>query len=381
MTGSVERGRDGVGDYTRLLATECAERGIPVVIVALADRYVQQPTREDWPVGIRVLRLPHHARWSERIAATRALLREFAPSWVSLQFVQYSYQRWGIPVMLARKIGRLVGKARLHIMFHEIWIGPHGSWRRRLVSAAQRRLVLSLATRAEVVHTSNEYYCNVLTSHGIETHILPLFSSVPVTPVPEHGWFLETLAASGCDSIEQRRVDWWVLMLFGTIHPEWPAAPLLPRLAKVAIDAGKKLVIVSVGRLGAGTGPWQTMTRRHGEEAAFVMLGEQPEERVAEALRQADFGIATSPYVLLGKSSTAAAMFDHGLPVIVNRDDGVPTTEDGLDERRRALIIRLDDHFADRLRSVRRLPVQCGVSDCASQWLRALQSATVPVTS
>ncbi len=381
MTGAVEFGRDGVGDYTRLLATECATRGIPVVIVALADRYVQQTTKEHWPAGIRVLRLPYGAPWSERISATRALLREFEPSWVSLQFVQYSYQRWGIPVTLARNIGPLVGNARFHVMFHEIWIGPRGPWRRQLVSAAQRRLVLSLARRADVVHTSNECYRDLLTSHGVEARLLLLFGNVSVTSLLDRAWALPTLAASGCDSIEYRRQDWWVLVLFGTIHPEWPAEPLLPHLAKAAIDAGKKLVIVSVGRLGAGAGPWRTMTQRHGGEAAFVILGEQPEERVAEVLQVADFGVATSPYVLLGKSGTAAAMFDHGLPVIVNRDDGLTSADDGLDERRRALIVRLDDHFAERLHTVRRLPAQSGVSHCASQWLHALESATVSVAS
>lgn len=381
MTGSVERGRDGVGDYTRLLATECAERGIPVVIVALADRYVQQPTRENWPVGIRVLRLSHHGRWSERIAATRTLLREFEPSWVSLQFVQYSYQRWGLPVTLARTMQRLTGKARLHIMFHEIWIGARGSWRRRIVSAAQRRLVLALAAHGDVVHTSNECYWSLLTTSGVEAHLLPLFGNVPVTPALDPGSIIETLAACGCDSIEHRRADWWVLVLFGSIHPEWPAEPLLPRLAKAAADVGKKLAIVSVGRLGTGYASWRTMAQRHGSDAAFVLLGEQSEDRVAQLLQFADFGIATSPYILLGKSGTAAAMFDHGLPVIVNRDDGLAVSDDALDERRRALIIRLDDHFAQRLQTVVRLPAESGVSHCANQWLHALQSATVPVAS
>jgi hypothetical protein len=35
----------------------------------------------------------------------------------------------------------------------------------------------------------------------------------------------------------------------------------------------------------------------------------------------ADFGVAASPWQLIGKSGSAAAMLDHGLPVIVSRDD------------------------------------------------------------
>jgi hypothetical protein len=34
-----------------------------------------------------------------------------------------------------------------------------------------------------------------------------------------------------------------------------------------------------------------------------------------------DFGVVTSPLSLIGKSGTAAAMLEHDMPVIANRDD------------------------------------------------------------
>jgi hypothetical protein len=42
---------------------------------------------------------------------------------------------------------------------------------------------------------------------------------------------------------------------------------------------------------------------------------------VSAFLQGVDLGIATTPWEIIGKSATAAAMVDHGLPVIVSRDD------------------------------------------------------------
>ena len=52
-----------------------------------------------------------------------------------------------------------------------------------------------------------------------------------------------------------------------------------------------------------------------------VLLGEKSPDEVSQLLQTLDFGIATHPWALAGKSGAVAAMLDHGLPVIVPRDD------------------------------------------------------------
>jgi len=42
---------------------------------------------------------------------------------------------------------------------------------------------------------------------------------------------------------------------------------------------------------------------------------------LSHLLRAADFGLAPHPWALIGKSGAAAAMLDHGLPVLVPRDE------------------------------------------------------------
>ncbi len=71
LTGSLEQGKDGVGDYTRLLAHECASRGAAAQVVALADRHTERP-RTDSSGPVEVVRLPYGMRWPSTIGVCRS---------------------------------------------------------------------------------------------------------------------------------------------------------------------------------------------------------------------------------------------------------------------------------------------------------------------
>jgi hypothetical protein len=115
----------------------------------------------------------------------------------------------------------------------------------------------------------------------------------------------------------------------------------------------------------------------------MLRLGEQPAQRISELFNTVDFGIATTPLALIGKSATVAAMFDHGLPVVVNRDDCRWTAPATADDREAALAIRIDSDLAARLRHARRLPAAWRLQSVAAQWLGELAGAaeTVPTWS
>ena len=51
-----------------------------------------------------------------------------------------------------------------------------------------------------------------------------------------------------------------------------------------------------------------------------LTLGAQPARDISQCLLAADFGVSPVPPEYLSKSGTAAAMLDHGLPVIVTRE-------------------------------------------------------------
>jgi hypothetical protein len=375
LTGSLEPGKDGVGDYTRMLAAACTRLGVACQIVAVADRHIAHASTDriasDGESGMEIVRLPDRLSWPSRLDTADRVMKAFRPQWVSAQFVPFSFHRWGIASTLVRALPRLAGQARLHVMLHEIWVGAEGSWRRRLMSEAQRRCVLRLCRYpGTLVHTSNAAYQHILETHGIGARVLPLFGNIPIASGGAWPWLAPELAAAGCDAGD-RRSAWWICVLFGTLHPNWPPEPLFGRLQQAARDAGKRVAVISVGRLGSGEALWNVLSSRYAESFVMLRIGEQTDGRVSEVMNAADFGIATSPYALLEKSGTAVAMFEHGLPVIVNREEG-PAVR-GVAENR--TVIRLDARFATRLAEARRADPQSRLESVATAFIGDLQAA------
>ena len=379
VAGCLEPGLDGVGDYTRWLAIEAGRRGARCRLVAIADRYSADSKIAHDQHGIETLRLPVTMPWKARIRTATKFLRQTPPDWVSLQFVPYSFQKKGFAGALVRGIPQLVDRSRLHVMLHEIWIDGSASWRKRLVSAVQRRAILSLARRPHaVIHTSNGTYQHELRAHGVAARVLPLFGSIPIARSDATPWLAPLLDAAGCEALSRARGDWWLFTLFGTLHPIWPPLPLLEDLRAAAAAANKRIAIVSVGRLGAGERLWADLASTYASSIPMLRLGEQPAERISELLQTVDFGIATTPLALIGKSATVAAMFDHGLPVVVNREDCCWQAANLTDARETALVIRLGGDLGAQLRQARHLPPVWRLPDVATQWLADLSGAGSP---
>lgn len=372
LAGSLEQGKDGVGDYTRLLAHECASRGVQAQVIALADRHIEHPRNDSSSTSVEIVRLPYGMRWSTRLACAGDGIRRWSPHWVSLQFVPYSFQRWGIATSLVNAMAQLTGPAKRHAMLHEIWTGG-ASWPQKVIGASQRQCVLKLCRHVSaVVHTSNETYRRILADHAVDARVLPLFGSLPVADTGADGWLPAALAEVGCGDVAGARQKWWLVAIFGTLHPVWRPEPLMQRLQAAAAESGRRLALISVGRLGPGESLWREMQGRYGALTPMLRLGEQPETRISQLLNSVDFGIATSPYTLVGKSATIAAMVEHGVPVIVNREDGPPGGNPARDED---AYIRLDEWFADRLMRARRGPRRWRLSEVADQFLEDLASA------
>ena len=240
-------------------------------------------------------------------------------------------------------------------MFHELWIGSarNAPLKERAVGMLQRRCILDLLRRLNVriVHTSNPAYEALLQTAGIPGIRLPLFGNIPVIDAkrePHEGWNFG---------------------IFGTLHPVWPPEPLFARLR----ESGRKIAISHIGRLGSGQALWEKITREYGGVFELRSLGEQSREKIADFFSTLDFGIATSPWELIGKSSSAVAMLEHGLPVIVNRDDA---HYDGWRETGYSpLLIKMGADLTDRLAAAQRANPRRVLPDVAHQFLNDLGNA------
>jgi hypothetical protein len=322
----MEPGRDGVGDYTRDLAAACVQRGHACAIVAINDRFVDRSREErQGPKGadLEVLRLPPSDGWRERSQAVLEWLQRKPADCVSLQFVPYGYHPKGVVTTLGAHLAPLVAGRRVHFMLHELWLGVEraASIKHRLVGWAQRHALLKLAKALSpnVVHTSNAAYRAIAVAEGMPARLLPLCGNIPIAANVPARW-LDVQAATLGARLVPREQSWW-FGLFGTLHPVWSPEPVFGYIAEAAERAGRHVFIGAIGRLGHGETLWRELQAKYAQRFSFVEFGERGARDVSAFLQSVDFGIATTPWELIGKSGTAAAMLEHGLPTIVTRDD------------------------------------------------------------
>jgi glycosyltransferase involved in cell wall biosynthesis len=354
IVGSLEPGKDGVGDYTQSLGDECRRVGHATFLLSLNDSWIDKRTR-----GNRSLRLPSTTPWTSRIKTGRTFVAENHPDLVSLQYVPYSFHPAGLSFALPKIVQAIIGRVPAHLMFHELWIGSQigAPFKAKVFGFCQRKIIKSLVTgmACRLIHTSNTIYARLLSRHGIEAKILPLFGSVPV--------MANAVVAPRDDNALR-------LGLFGSIHPEWEPEELFVRLQSL----GKPIQVYHIGRIGPGESLWKQVVQRYEAEIQFQRFGEQSFENISQFFLSLDFGVATTPLSLIGKSSTVAAMLDHGLPVIVSRNEihfpGVPE-ENPAPER----LISIDENFLKRVQTVRIQNPEPSLPKIARQFLHDLVAA------
>lgn len=308
---SLAPGVDGVGDYTRRLAESCAARGHECLLVALNDRHITVNSREKHPdLPIQIVRYAADSDWKQRLALLEPLVASFKPDRSSWQFVPYGYHPKGlVPTPILRDVAALVPVAGRHALIHELWIGLSvgESLKNRLVGLLQRRPLLAWleSWAPQTLATTNTVYQHVLRRHGHDARILPLFGNIPInrTPIP-------TAPDPSCLSV----------IAFGTLHPQWDPLPSATFFAAAAQLQNKRLQLCLAGRSGTHATAVQTVFGRISGQAPRI-LGELSPSAASAAFQAADVGLAPHPWALIGKSGAAAALLEHGLPVIVPRDD------------------------------------------------------------
>jgi len=369
LCSSLEPGRDGVGDYTRRLARECAKLGHACALIALNDGHLSAVAENIEPDGLATLRLPPAAD----IGRAVEFRKRFAPDWISLQLVAYGLNPKGVLFAAIPRLQAVVGRVPLHLMLHELWLGNDAvpQLRHRVVGWLQksslRRLLATL--RPVFVSTTNPVYAALLKTIDVDAGIVPLFGNIPITrdePLP--------------DDIVNRLQPCpdWMGLFFGGLYREWHPEPFFGRLARAARKAGRSVGLVQLGNAGGeGDAIWKELERDYAATFNFVRLGPQPAPVVSAVMQKADFGIAASPWSVIGKSGAAAVMLDHGLPVIVTRDDFQPRVTASLPPTTDPLVHRDSDALEAKLAAglPRRAPRE-RAPEIAADWIKQLTLLT-----
>ncbi len=324
---SLEPGQDGVGDYTRRLASEFIRQNHPCVILALNDTHVSSlriELQEMEGVPVSVMRLPHTMNWENRITESSNWLKAFSPDWLSLQFVPFGYHKKGLPFGLGKRLAALNGNAMKHIMFHELWVGlDEGSpFKHRIWGVMQRAIIMDIVSRLNprLVHTQTEPYRIVLGREKIKASILPLFGNI--LPVSGDGWngLLEPLVSEAAGK-KMDRGKFYLAGVFGAVHPEWNAREAVNVLLPLARRFQKRLVLVLLGKNNVTREMLGRLKFELINDASIVVTGERTNAEISRILQTLDLGLATTPLQIIQKSGSVAAMLEHGLTILATRDD------------------------------------------------------------
>jgi hypothetical protein len=349
ICGSVEVGRDGVGDYTRRLSLELVSQGHLVRIIGINDTVttsVSENLQASGSQEIEVWRFPLSSTWVDRVCKLERQLNEFQPDWISLQYVPYSFHKKGIPYHFVKSLSCLNKKWHWHIMFHETWLGLSSlsPIKHKFVGYFQRMVAKRMiqVLEPERVSTSNRLYQIVLENANILATILPLFSNIPLANMPPEykANIIQKLAL-----VHSNLDDYIILGIFGSLHSEYDFEKVISAELDKAQRNNKKLIFLSFGRMG-NTEEFDRLQQLFSNTVQFNTFGELPESEVSYTMQILNEAVSCTPFEHIGKSGVYAALRLHNVKVLLPFSDKIPELEVEIKEYNDYLHSRPIGHWA-----------------------------------
>ncbi len=305
LCSSLECGRDGVGDYTRLLAQKLLTFGHEIKVIALNDRHIAAQSIEKHDQSLSIIRFGSQVCWKRRTDIAREQLEKFCPDWVSLQYVSFGFHQKGIPFFLPRRLRKLGMVHKWHVMFHELWNGGnlHSKLSHRLLGLFEKHISFSLVKKLKprLCTTSNALYHQWLNDAKIANETLPLFSNI----------------RSQTNEQNFKSISENTVAIFGHLESEELGRELISAAIKMADSRPLKWRV-----FGLAGSKWEKVLREKG--ISFHSSGQMGEEELSMAFQSCRFGLASTNIYRIGKSGSALAMLENGLPLLVGSSGWVP---------------------------------------------------------
>lgn len=298
ICGSLEPGRDGVGDYTRRLACELIRQGNLIAVLALYDRSINgiiMGKQDLEGVNIKVLRLGANESPVNRFFYAQKWIEKLNPEWLSLQYVPFSFHNKGLPWSLAKKLKKLDAGRNWHIMFHELWIGMNkeDSIRHKILGGVQKHIIKKTidVLVPRIIHTHTRLYRAQLDKMGYKSERLALFGNIPKI-----------------FQSEVKSNDLINIAVFGGIHQGAKLQKWLKNLPKTS-----KYEFHFIGNNGPEQARWiEILTKNNLDHQLYGWLGIG---EISNILSKCQWGLTSTPYYLSEKSGSTAAMLEHNLIV------------------------------------------------------------------
>jgi hypothetical protein len=313
LCGTLESGKCGGGDYTRRLAGELINQGHEIAICALMDKFVGTTTEEMQKTErteVSVVRLPYANGFISNCKTAKLWVDNYDPEWISLQYGPFAFHDKGLPFGLGDSIQQLTKGRKLHIMFHELWVGMNreASFKLAYWGRMQRAMIHSFIKKVKpaVIHTQTKLYQLQLNKIGANVSLLPLFSNIKVA----------------YSSPKLKDPNHLCFVVFGAIHSGAPIEAFAKEVSDYAIHKNLKVSFKFIGRCGKEQEHWASILDSFKLEVSI--LGELSEEIISKELSEASMGIVNTPLDLIEKSGANAAMKEHGLAVISLSHNWIP---------------------------------------------------------
>jgi len=292
ICSSLEKGKDGVGDYSLKLGNWLGKHGCEVQIIAAKDKHLLESENRD---GV-IYRLSSQLKLSSKQKILQDRIDEFKPEIIFLQYVPYAYHKKGMPLKFAKMIGTLNTSGEWMIMVHEPYIGGKLTAKGKFVQFAQqkalKRIVKKTAPRR--VFTSIKKYEEALADINIVSSILPLFGNIEFA---EEDSQKETTELSG--------------VYFGA--PPKKENYHLFKEGLENVSSSYALRISLCGKTSSSEFFSYLKYSFRDKNIELGNLGELEESELSKLFSQSDFGIARISPNLIGKSGSAISFLEHGL--------------------------------------------------------------------
>lgn len=325
ICASLQTGSDGVGDYVRRLACEIIKRGDEVEAIALTDSHsssVKKEIQQTDGIQLSVLRLPATLTTAERYSYLKKRLEIFNPDLVSLQYVGFGFNKYGLPTDILLKLGKALGARKLHIMFHELWCGMavNAGIKERFLGQLQKAFLKATiaALKPETIFTSIRPYQRFLKQIGVEAVVVPIFGNISTNESgDEHDWD-DLTTKTDLSPLILNRKEWLILGFFGTTYNSPGLSDLLNMAVSAATAAGLKLGVLFIGhnrmletvnliKATPGLYYWET--------------GSLSTAMINRCMQLVNIGVVTSPVDGINKSGSAVAWMERSIPVMISAAD------------------------------------------------------------
>ncbi|MDT0642503.1 hypothetical protein RM553_06620 [Zunongwangia sp. F363] len=321
----MEPGKDGVGDYVSRLAFNLSKEGFTSGVIALNDRFVPEikiEERTDDNIKYYVLRIPSGCNSGQKISTAEEWINSFSPEWVSLQYVGFGFNKYGLPLELLN-LRKTLGNYHFHLMFHELWCGAakESKIKERILGSLQKIFIrkLSATLNPREVFTNTQTSLQNLRKIGVQSKLTPVFSNIPTDKRGSDEQWNRILEDKCLRQVTDKKEDWLILGFFGTVYRYMDIEGLLISATKAATGLGKQIGILSIGH-GRGQ---EIGKMAKNINAAYWQTGALDASLINRAMALVNLGVVTTRIDGLDKSGSAIAWLERGIPVVISSEDSM----------------------------------------------------------